>query len=100
MHGMRDLDEVAKKRVGTHSAMLLFIVAHIIQDSPSTIKRRKKEQGIRSESKRCFKLCRISRIIPSVFVLFIKENCNASRVTGMLLRDFGMSSRNGLIICQ
>jgi len=43
MHGMRDSDGVAKKRVGTHSAMLLFIVARILQGTPPSIKRRKKE---------------------------------------------------------
>jgi hypothetical protein len=30
MHGMRDSDEVAKKRIRKHSAMLLFIVARIL----------------------------------------------------------------------
>jgi hypothetical protein len=68
MHGMRDADEVAEKGVRMHSAVLLFIVARILQDTPPTIKRRKKE-GIKSESKCCFKLCRISRTIRSSFYL-------------------------------
>jgi len=51
-HGMRDSDEVAKKRVGTHSSMLLFNVVRILQGTPPSIKRRKKErkkEGMKSE---------------------------------------------------
>jgi len=46
MHGMRDSEEVATKRIRTHSAMLLFIVARILQDtSYHQKKKEKKERG-------------------------------------------------------
>ena len=41
---LRDSNEVAKKRVGTHSAMLLFVVSPIFQGTFPSMKRRQIER--------------------------------------------------------